>query len=1173
MAATNIGHSEYGGRILGSKLTEDAIFRRALLIPAKKQRLKFLDDECGKDKALRDHLAKLLEADAKEWKQFDSVLQQQPTSKEVAEPIPSLKNYQVHERIGSGGMADVFAAEQLTPFRRQVAVKVQRTNQFDSEACRRFESEQQTLATLKHENIATIYDAGLTINGAPYVSMELVRGEPITTYCNDHRLTIEDRLRLLLDVCNGVEYAHHNGVIHRDLKPANILIAEKVHGPQPKIIDFGIAKNTEASPHDKKTKAGKILGTLDYMSPEQLGNAPSTVDAHSDIYSLGVILHEMLVDEIPLKKELSQSTTLEERLKCTRTTVAAPISSTLMSLENSTLLSENRSSSFEELKRQFTPALDRIVSRMIAKRPDQRYATVQQVATDLEQLLKSNALDSKSKVGTPRTMTRRRFRFAIIFFLIFLCLIGLLHAFRIGTLQRVSKRGRSESNQRGTLRPSDSDIALDAEAPPSADQEAGRIELSQEIRPAQQNSELLPDKSHEIDEFYYRILDRRPVAAFQLAKSWPADPQLEQLREQLTDDVTLTDVPPDAVVEICDWIKEPFEWHRVETTNGKVTLPLGRIFIEPLKKFYTRSFRIRITCPGYLTRELLLSKRDLAVIDGEIGLVKRTEPMPDDMTLVPAFTSPDNTRLKYHSSLLRNENAFWMDRHEVSNEDYLEFVKAGAYERPEFWTSVSFLFNGEELPFESAMKRFVDRTGNPGPASWSDGCFAPGMEKYPVSGVSFLEAASYASYRGKSLPTPEQWHHAASALTSAGMVARNNFASDGPERCGANSGIGRFNIQDLGGNVREWCGTSDIQGNSYILGGSWKSPPFALHSNITANQWDRSEVNGIRCCRSIREGKRKESGKASVVTYTFPTEENPKYSRPSLTELGHLHDYDRDIPTDPTGNQIQNATFASAGMSHTIAQIASAHQSSRYNLHLLGPTQHQRPLRCLIVLPNSREASQTSQSLPLQALANPESLAMTADILSRYSLLLCVPDLNHPIHLNESKKLANNSEGLLRKNGTRDTSFNNVKDTMRALDYLLSRDDLDAEHCYILAFGNFGPSALRLLALDKRLQAGALVATGYGSASRPGRGMRTNLDKRYAAYQYVPHVKQPVLMINGSRDLEYPETIAQIPLYQELGSVLKKKITIGTNLLHQPQHFGKVLQDAADWFHRQTTSR
>ena len=196
-------------------------------------------------------------------------------------------------------------------------------------------------------------------------------------------------------------------------------------------------------------------------------------------------------------------------------------------------------------------------------------------------------------------------------------------------------------------------------------------------------------------------------------------------------------------------------------------------------------------------------------------------------------------------------DAFWIDRFEVSNQDYLEFVLAGGYENAEFWSGLEFVLDGETQSFDEAMKRFLDCTGKAGPAAWIDGSFAVGMASYPVSGLSFFEASAYAHYRGKRLPTLSEWRRAASGATQIAVTARQNFENDGPAKCGAYTGISRFNIRDLGGNVREWCCTRRERSSCYILGGSWQSSSDIFELNIVKSRWNRAIVNGFRCCKNF----------------------------------------------------------------------------------------------------------------------------------------------------------------------------------------------------------------------------------------------------------------------------------------------------------------------------------
>jgi len=207
-------------------------------------------------------------------------------------PGTTVGRYELLELIGEGGMGLVYLAEQKEPVKRRVALKIIKPGMDSKQVIARFEAERQTLAVLDHPNIAHVFDAGCTETGRPYFVMEHVRGMSITRYCDEHKLTIEQRLRLFEQVCEGVQHAHQKGIIHRDLKPSNILVS--IHGDRavPKIIDFGIAKAITQPLTDKTfvTFQGQLLGTPDYMSPEQVDLATQDIDTRSDIYSLGVVL-------------------------------------------------------------------------------------------------------------------------------------------------------------------------------------------------------------------------------------------------------------------------------------------------------------------------------------------------------------------------------------------------------------------------------------------------------------------------------------------------------------------------------------------------------------------------------------------------------------------------------------------------------------------------------------------------------------------------------------------------------------------------------------------------------------------------------------------------------------------------------------------------------------------
>ena len=1163
-AAINV-HPEYGEVILGTNLDEDAIFRRARLIPALKQRVRFVDHACGDDTALRARVAKLLKADESPWTKFDGGFKKVSGGHEVT---PAIANYHLLEKIGAGGMADVFSAEQLVPFHREVAVKVQRTNRVGSASFRRFEREQQTLAKLKHENIATIYDAGITANGNPFVTMELVRGVPITTFCNDHRLTIAARVRLMRDVCKGVEYAHHHGIIHRDLKPENILVTELVRGPQPKIIDFGVAKNSEALNEPKQTEDGQILGTLDYMSPEQIRCEFSAVDAHTDVFSLGVVLHEMLVDEIPLARELKQTNALADRLKCLCETVPRSVSRTLRDVKASPEFAHARGTNVDGLAKQFTPVLDQIVSRMLAKRVEERYATIEHLTADLDRYLNGGASGEKSTPKHTGNWWQQPYSLGLVCLLSFLLISGFV-ALLSSQKESVLERKGANNTTRGAEHPG---VVAPLAETPGLDREVGGMNGKLEVIDLSTERDGEPDIPERAKEkFYYLVHDMRPVAAFQFAKSWGAGPLLDQLRNELVVDVKLRGIPEEAEVAICDWNNEPFEWCGVKVTGETVMLPLGEVFIETLQKRVVPSVRVRVTCSGYRTKEFVLNSSEVRTFGGEIELVKQIASNPDDMTLVFGAAEHVEVNAKYPSPRASSSVAFWFDTLEVSNQEYLEFVEAGAYESPEFWSSTPFLLDGVVQPFETAMKLFLDRTGHPGPASWIDGRFPDGTEMHPVAGISFFEATAYARFRGKRLPTIGEWRQAASGRTMSALVVRSNFGSEGPARCGKHTGISRFNVRDLGGNVREWCSTVDQRGQGYILGGSWKSPRKVLSLNVAADRWNRDTANGVRCCKGSLEITQDAADGSKVDEFLSSNQQAEVTLLAPPAELRAIHDYDPNNATEARGNQVDNETLSELGVFYTIAELdsaadAAAADDTSFHLHLFAPTGSVQPVGCVMMLSEPHEFSPYKQHGSELAITETGAYAMAAKIVTERRMVLCILELGADRGSGGESHVVSKGSMLGENSQRPDLSRNRVMKAMRALDYLASRRDLDSEQFCLLAFGATGQDAVRLLALDDRLQGGVLVSTGYENQSKLGSRFMDFKKQGFGTYHYAPLVTQPVLMINSSLDLEFPEITSQLPLYNELGSNTKERIKIlHGGSLQEPEQLDDVLLHAVAW--------
>jgi serine/threonine protein kinase/Flp pilus assembly protein TadD len=371
-----------------------SIFLAAVESNSPEQRNAYLDEACAGDEELRRRVEVLLQA----HEQPNSLLDRPPaalvaTTDEHAVgegPSTVIGPYKLMEQIGEGGMGLVFVAEQTQPVRRRVALKIIKPGMDTREVIARFEAERQALALMDHPNIARVFDGGATDSGRPYFVMELVKGLPITQFCDEHHLTPRERLELFIDVVQAVQHAHTKGVIHRDLKPSNVLVASHDGKPVVKVIDFGIAKAIGRHLTDKTVYTGlaQLIGTPLYMSPEQAGLSSLDIDTRTDVYALGVLLYELLTGTTPFDAERLRQAAYDEMRRIIREEEPPKPSTPISALgQAATTISARRRSDPKRLSRLFRGELDWVVMKALEKDRDHRYETANGLALDIQRYL------------------------------------------------------------------------------------------------------------------------------------------------------------------------------------------------------------------------------------------------------------------------------------------------------------------------------------------------------------------------------------------------------------------------------------------------------------------------------------------------------------------------------------------------------------------------------------------------------------------------------------------------------------------------------------------------------------------------------------------------------------------------------------------------------------------
>ena len=426
------------------------IFTEAISLDSDAERQRFLDEACSSHTSMRERIESLIRVHFEEKRFLGGSSPSNETFNQ--QPGDQIDAFTIREQIGEGGMGIVYVAEQTDPVRRKVALKIIKPGMATKEVVARFEAERQALAMMDHANIARVFDGGVTDRGQPYFVMELVQGRPIGEYCDRERLDVEARLKIFSQVCRAVHHAHQKGIIHRDLKPSNVLLSQIDNEVIPKVIDFGIAKAVDQKLTERTvyTRFSQLIGTPVYMSPEQTELGVVDVDTRSDVYSLGVLLYELLTGNLPFDRETLDSAGFDEMRRIIREEEPARPSTSISTLsgEAAVTVTDQRRTQLRKLKDVLAGELDWLVMKALEKDRDRRYESANLMAEDIERYLRQEPIVARppsTMYRVSKFVQRNKARLIPASIVATVLMVGLIAALSLALKERAEKEtARSE---------------------------------------------------------------------------------------------------------------------------------------------------------------------------------------------------------------------------------------------------------------------------------------------------------------------------------------------------------------------------------------------------------------------------------------------------------------------------------------------------------------------------------------------------------------------------------------------------------------------------------------------------------------------------------------------------------------------------------------------------------
>ena len=621
--------------------------------------------------------------------------------------------------------------------------------------------------------------------------------------------------------------------------------------------------------------------------------------------------------------------------------------------------------------------------------------------------------------------------------------------------------------------------------------------------------------------------------AGEAARSVPDDPLLRRLTPLFTATFSVATSPPDADVYVRIYGATDGEWRHL----GRSPLTDVKVPRVPL--------RWRIEKPGFASAERATTSQDDNLGGRNIDVpLQESSAQTEGMVFVPG--GPTNRTVNLVTIAAPELKPYFIDRYEVTNKAFKEFVDAGGYSNPEYWQGLEFIKDGVQLTFEQAVVEFVDSTGRPGPATWEQGYYPNRRDDYPVTGVSWFEAAAYARFRGKSLPTVYHWTKAvvpdtempsSLAATSAPL---SNFGSAGPEPVGAHQGVGPFGTYDMHGNVWEWIWNVAPDGDGWVLGGSWEDPPYSFNSARPVDRFARMEINGFRLMQA-EEVQQDLLGSVELLpernTNLQPVPDNvfEEYRAQFNYVSGDLN------PSEPTTVETTEEWIKQRVVIDTVNR-------ERMPVFLFIPTDARvrPPLQALVYFPGIDRFLVPMNDAAVQV----GFAAMPLDYIVRSGRVLVAPVFQGSYERFRAPYDA--TDALRSQREWVDRRW----DIGRTIDYLMTREDIDASSIGYVGVSMGGSSALPLLALEPRFKTAVLLSGGLPFEGTPPITEPVN---------YVPRITLPVLMVNGRYDYRFTVDVAQQPLFDLLGTPVADKRHVILESGHGSLPRSQVVREVLDW--------